>query len=467
MASSHPMQPDRFLSVSRVLLGVMGLFIFVAALGLEFLPGASGNGLNLPQLAVMAFGGAVLGISLSPLPRIALQFFPSPLFPGLMLSVGIFAFFIFSAEYGLRFLNHSHPYVAKVIPDPILGHRHPPNCPGHDGWGFRNTQVPSHADIVAIGDSMTWSLNAGPGEAWPEVLAKRSGKSVYNMGVSGYGPAQYLELASQALQLSPQVLLFAIFLGNDIFDSFTTVYQNPLYAHLRDIHHNATEVASGVQLYDEVILEAQYYAVWYTLASAPIWERVLRSSALASRLRRDPERDGAFGVPLNPGHEAWKAHRPEAVEILHIPKQETVLLQPAPSLGLSRKNSWLPEGMRLAKAFFQKIQALAREQKKRTLIGIIPTKEYLYRSLINHRGLTASPPWNLFPNDEGEILQELRSALTDQGFEYVDLSKALFDALASGERLYPSGPDSHPNRVGYRVIGEAFFKALSTNDPPR
>jgi acyl-CoA thioesterase I len=57
--------------------------------------------------------------------------------------------------------------------------------------------------IVCLGDSMTAGVGAGPGEAYPELLAARLGTEVINAGVSGETAAQGLARLDQVLAQDP------------------------------------------------------------------------------------------------------------------------------------------------------------------------------------------------------------------------------------------------------------------------
>src|SRR5687767_13151592 len=48
----------------------------------------------------------------------------------------------------------------KLAPDKLLFHRIEGGTGGHDSWGFRNAKVPSTAEIVCIGDSVTYGVAA-------------------------------------------------------------------------------------------------------------------------------------------------------------------------------------------------------------------------------------------------------------------------------------------------------------------
>lgn len=139
------------------------------------------------------------------------------------------------AESGLRIAERLSlgDRAMQTEPDALLGHRVAPEAYGHDANGFRNDAVPAHVDIVALGDSQTWGVNAKRSAAWPQSLEKKSGRTVYNMGLGGYGPVQYLALTDKATQLSPKIIVIGLHLGNDLYDAYLLSYQNDAYTFLR------------------------------------------------------------------------------------------------------------------------------------------------------------------------------------------------------------------------------------------
>ena len=87
---------------------------------------------------------------------------------------------------------------AIFSPDPIITNKLKPNKEfGHDKNGFKNEKMLDSYKVVALGDSHTYGgLRKTP---WTQYLAKELGTMVYNMGVAGYGMAQYYYLLNQAL----------------------------------------------------------------------------------------------------------------------------------------------------------------------------------------------------------------------------------------------------------------------------
>jgi len=118
------------------------------------------------------------------------------------------------AEFGLRVVEKyqlGDRGGGEILSDPELGVRVAPNSPGHDANGYRNAVARTQADIVALGDSQTWGVNAQAMDAWPQQLEKITNRLVYNMSVGGYGPVQYSQLIPRALNFSPKVVVVGLY----------------------------------------------------------------------------------------------------------------------------------------------------------------------------------------------------------------------------------------------------------------
>jgi len=85
-----------------------------------------------------------------------------------------------------------------------------------DKDGFRNQREADSADVVVLGDSY---IEYGSTEADTFVgrLEKRLGKTVRNLGKSGYAPGQYLQVLKRfGLLYKPKFAVMAFYEGNDI-----------------------------------------------------------------------------------------------------------------------------------------------------------------------------------------------------------------------------------------------------------
>jgi len=173
----------------------------------------------------------------------------SAVFACSLFATSSFLFAFFEAFPGLipRFHLNILPYYSArldTVPDPILRKRNRPlfstrilDFRGSDyspiygidvppttvDWstdeeGFRNSATIRRADIAVIGDSL---VEYGDNEA--DTFGKRLGKltamTVKNLGVSGYGPDQYLEVLKRyGVKLRPKYAFFSFYEGNDIAD---------------------------------------------------------------------------------------------------------------------------------------------------------------------------------------------------------------------------------------------------------
>src|SRR5688572_13158587 len=144
--------------------------------------------------------------------------------------VGVIVF-----EIAGRFILNPADYLAvTTLADPILGMTIEPRSPGFDRWGFRNREVPESVDIVSLGDSHTYGNTAKMHEAWPEVVARETGRTVYNMALGGYGPNQYHHLlTTRAALLHPKQVLVGLYMGDDFENAFSITYGLDYWKFLR------------------------------------------------------------------------------------------------------------------------------------------------------------------------------------------------------------------------------------------
>ena len=148
-------------------------------------------------------------------------------------------------------VNYLKPY---LIRDDILGHKIKPNSAGHDSLGYRNRIVPNRADIVAIGDSMTYGVSATADNSWPALLQKYTGKVVYNLSLGGYSPVQYYYLLSNnALKLNPSIIITGFYYGNDLFEAKNMIDKSSYWKNL--IYNNTFEKNIPIENMSDVATE--------------------------------------------------------------------------------------------------------------------------------------------------------------------------------------------------------------------
>lgn len=79
----------------------------------------------------------------------------------------------------------------------------------------QNQPVPSGANVLALGDSLTAGLGTSPENAYPALLAQRTGWQVANAGISGNTSAQALARLSDLLETHRPALVIVGIGGND------------------------------------------------------------------------------------------------------------------------------------------------------------------------------------------------------------------------------------------------------------
>jgi hypothetical protein len=97
--------------------------------------------------------------------------------------------------------------------------------PVHFEWitdknGFRNSHTREYSDIIALGDSYLEWGNTEADTFVKRLENKLPGLTATNLGKSGYGPPQYLEVLNRyGVKYGPKYALMAFFEGNDVLDT--------------------------------------------------------------------------------------------------------------------------------------------------------------------------------------------------------------------------------------------------------
>lgn len=340
----------------------------------------------------------------------------------------------------------------QLVDDSMLGHVITPRSGGHDAWGFRNSMVPASAEIVTIGDSQTYGVSATAQDAWPSVLGKLSNRSVYNLSLGGYGPAQYFQLlTSRAAKLRPRIVVVGFYLGNDLLETHDLVQNNPHWAHL-----NGSE-------------------------SPPALDHPVSSVVSASV----PENPGSFF----PGLRTWLARRSIIYnllihsvigEIARVAEAIFVARQADPEASvrydkngvytgftperrlkaMDLKDPRVQEGLRLSLELFARMKAYCLEHAFQLLVVLIPTKESVYAKYLEEDPALAkiAALKSLLVNERA-VTAIAKAFFEDHGISYLNVLPALQERVARLP-LYPGNFDGHPNRNGYRVIAESVERYL-------
>jgi len=327
------------------------------------------------------------------------------------------------------------------VAHPYIGHLHTPHnaFPGGegdhqivhhvDGLGFRNAWPwPERADIVVIGDSVTFGQNVADDEAWPARLAERAAPSrVINLGLIGAGPEQYLRLSeTYGLPLEPRLVLVGVFARNDFWDA--GVFGRWLeagapgnYMVWRDF--GRPEPVDVSLRHPRKILERANRA--YVIPAV----RRSHLFALVRGLRG--------GVEADP---------PPAPRIYRFEDGRSVQLHEADFVAKTRRAQPGERVFELAIASLQQLHARALAHGAHVLMVLLPGKEEVYLPLLGDP--TPDPA------------RALRSAMDRLGIEYLDLAPAMRARAAEGEQLFYE-VDGHPNPTGQALIARLVHEHLT------
>ncbi len=357
------------------------------------------------------------------------------------------------------------PGIPRSLPDDRIGHRPNPALPGHDADGWRNPEVLSRADIVALGDSQTYGDEVARENAWPLVLGRLLRVDAYNMGLSGFGPVTHYLLAPEAIARQPGFIVVGIYSGNDFVDA---------YGH----SGRAPELLVGAPFTPEEL--AQVEASREPL-NAP-WARARAARRGAWKTLRDQ-----YLGPLESHSKLWGLVRgievilkdrqagprgdsvrtdfdKYASKIGDLPVEDYFAVRgPASASVLTpsgRAAAVNIEDPRIQQGVFITLQAVAGIRDRcgdscGVLTVLIPTKELVFESQVKASGVTPPAPYRELLAHEKELWTQMHEGLEERGIAYIDLREVLAASANAGRNPYLSDWDGHPNVVGNEVIARS------------
>ena len=363
---------------------------------------------------------------------------------------------LFLCEFASRLILHPADLLSvEMVSDQVLGAvpSTSTKAGGFDAWGFRNRAVPKTAEIVAIGDSHTYGNTATMDDSWPYVLGRLTGRDVYNMGLGGYGPNQYLELLkTKALGLNPRLVICGLYMGDDFENAFLITYGLDHWAYLR-----------------ELPLEKVNFDIWEAPPS-PSWQKKIRVWLSRHSVTYQLLFHGPLLGRLQGGVQIYNAARlSDAATSLILPEKHLAeaFLPKGILRRLDQRSESVREGMRITFKLLEEMNEICRQNQVRFLVAVIPTKEMVFSDYLEHDSkLALSDVLASIIINERIAREETFKFFVDSNIAYVDTLPALKNSV--GHELYArTAADMHPNKNGYRVIAEAVYMALKRNDGKR
>lgn len=357
--------------------------------------------------------------------------------------------------------------IEPLLRDERGGRRGNPLYFEHDANGFRNAEVPDHADVVTLGDSQTYGVNVPPDANWPSALARLSGKTVYNMSLSGFGAAHCEALLDGALALHPQWVVFALYFGNDLYDDFEFARRNGLLAQYASPEQLARiqELESRQTIAEEVgdlfrSGQARPEAEPVATARGPKgWIsdhsrlygllRTLKASfggnrPTSSLLQADF--DDAVAAITDAQRRFVSVFDGDWRTILTAPYRLKVEDDSDPRIAVGRDVS-----RRSIASMHERIEAAGA----RLALVLIPTKEFVFWPRVGHPEL--HPGLAELVAHEESIRERILADARERGTTVVDLAPALRSATT---QPYFVNADGHPNPQGHELIAKTIFARI-------
>jgi hypothetical protein len=437
--------PSDFLRISSLMIAAVGSLMIIIAVMADWLGIGGWPGFGSSQ-GLLAFAGFLILLTGWALrTRVGQEWARKLLRSPLMLVLfGIFMALLF-IEAGLRvrqvLLSEA---LHNPVPDPKLGVRIAPYALGHDAKGWRNDTVPDQVEIVAIGDSQTWGVNVGRSHAWPQTLARISGRTVYNMALGYYGTVEYWALIDEAMEFSPKVIIIGLYFGNDLYGAYRTVYRTDTYAQFRSREWSEELLEDTIAPRVEALSREREKSRWLPQRSALV--RELQARGIWPGFKLD---------------KVWAVAYPHDGAAYEHPEVRTVFTAAYRLLALDLDDPRISEGLRITEEMLLNIQARADRENVRLLVLLIPTKELVYADAMQAvQGARLDETYSSLVAMEEKARSEIIRYCQEHRIEQVDALPVLREAVVRGEQIYPESTDGHPIERGYFLLASAVQNAL-------
>ncbi len=328
------------------------------------------------------------------------------------------------------------------VEDPDLGYRRPP----HQAWagrprtdmaklwnlpmrspkritfttdfqGFRNRREIRRADIALIGDSYVEGHYVSDDETVAVVLEQLTGRTVANLGQSGYGTLQELEVLKRyALPLEPKMVAWFFFEGNDLYDD--QEFEN-MMLYLREHGTFETSKNSKKQKLRRFTWES-FRKASFTAHTFLLLRRLCHSIV--------PNGVATFGWFRD---DQGRYHRMYFYDYASLEFTEY-------------------EQKRFAKTRDALLAAKreCRERGVRLVVFYIPMKFRVYSDYCSYPPRSSCRGWNPW-----DLADRFTDFCKQASIDFVDLTIPMRRSAATGKLLY-APEDSHWNREGYRFVAE-------------
>jgi hypothetical protein len=375
----------------------------------------------------------------------------------LLLLFSIIFSFLLAEFFARLFLNKIDYLMPDIYSDYRLGHIIKPFSAGHDKRGFRNNSDLDNADIVALGDSLTYGFASLSTYSWPSILSRLSHKVVYNMGVGGYGPIQYYYLLNNyALQLKPKIIIIGYFIGNDLFDTYNMIYNYEYWDKFKDkkVPYNNKYYIGDKSEYlnmDSIIQKNRLsknigYGKYLRdyLAHTSILYRIITNSIIGDIFRK---KEVLLNNLVNE-------------DIVVVRGEYQTAFNPGYLYNLiDLNNGNIRQGLDNSLFLLNEMNLTCKNNQISLIVLLLPTKESVYSEVIKNNvdnKLLSQCVENYF-----KISKEMIDYMEKNNIKYIDLLPTMQESI--NKKLYFANTDTHPNKAGNFIIAKKIYDYLIQN----
>lgn len=289
---------------------------------------------------------------------------------------------------------------------------HHPVSVSYDHNGFRNDTDYEQADIAVIGDSFVEAAIVAREESLVGLLASRLQRPVVNLGQIAYGFRQELEVLKRfALPLSPRLVVWVVFGGND----------------LRDVEWYEQQLVNFGKAEPPVPLRERLFSRNMLVAAGAALDDIVR---------------GVFDIPTSNAldHSGLFSRADGVTERVYFGQSA---------------DPWNAHQWEVATSTLQEALHLSQQGGAEFVVVYIPRKFRIYKDHLQLASGTAIAKWEV-----NNLPEALGSWCAANGMHFLDLTPHLARHVQSGIHPYFTD-DVHWNPLGHETAASAIADYLS------
>lgn len=378
-------------------------------------------------------------------------------------------------EIILHVFSLASPYIGfllspNVIVDEKIGVRPNPMHPEHDQKGWRNKSVPSEVSIVCMGDSQTYGHGVTLTQSWPQQLEKLSEEKTYNMAYGGYGPAHRLLLLEEAISMKPKLIIEAFYSGNDLYDSYSLVYDRKQLPDLKTADRLLLRSISEAENIEP--LRKKIKRISSVKKNIFVKFRVFLSRhskiygvlRAAKRVSNQRNNTNASKVLYWESVKQTAKKNKEIHQVFIHGNIKTVFTSYYRYSAIDLDDPRIQEGYRISLESIRLMKEHSCTANIKFVALLIPSKELVFKDIV-YENLDEIPQIYKYLIEKEELFWEkTKDFFQNQGIHFIESLSILRKYIKKGNQPYKISADGHPNFLGHQAIAEIVLKEIKKQD---